>query len=114
MANKEEKQINPWDLLRADVKMYQADCLLSIGFDTQCQRCTKNVFDSIINMINQRAKQAGSGAPERKTGKWIITARNGVLCSECKSGTRKMPMLFGNPLYKYCPFCGAKIEGVEK
>lgn len=70
MANNEEKQINPWDLLRADVKMYQADCLLSIGFDTQCQRCTKNVFESIINMIDQRAKQAGSGAPERKTGKW--------------------------------------------
>ena len=70
MANKEEKQINPWDLLRADVKMYQADCLLSIGFDTQCQQCTKNVFASIINMINKYAKQAGSGAPERKTGKW--------------------------------------------
>lgn len=51
---------------------------------------------------------------ERKTGKWIITARNGVLCSECKSGTRRMPMLFGNPLYKYCPFCGAKMEGVEE
>lgn len=51
---------------------------------------------------------------ERKTGKWIVTARNGVLCSECKSGTRRMPMLFGNPLYKYCPFCGAKMEGVEE
>lgn len=49
---------------------------------------------------------------ERKTGKWIVTSRNGVMCSECKSGTRKMPMLFGNPLYKYCPFCGAKMEGV--
>ena len=48
---------------------------------------------------------------KRKTGKWIITARNGTLCSECKSGLRKMPMLFGNPLFKYCPFCGLKIEG---
>lgn len=47
---------------------------------------------------------------ERKTGHWIITARNGVLCSECKSGTRRMPMLFGKPLYKYCPFCGLKME----
>ena len=52
----------------------------------------------------------GTPYEERKTGKWIITKRNGVLCSECKSGTRKMPMLFGNPLYKYCPFCGIKME----
>ena len=51
---------------------------------------------------------------EHKTGKWIKTARNGVLCSECKSGTRRMPMLLGNPLYKYCPFCGVKMEGVEE
>lgn len=51
---------------------------------------------------------------ERKTGKWIVTSRNGILCSECKSGTRKMPMLLGNPLYKFCPFCGAKVEGVEE
>lgn len=50
---------------------------------------------------------------KRKTGKWIITARNGALCSECKSGTRRMPMLFGNPLYKYCPLCGTKMDGAE-
>ena len=52
----------------------------------------------------------GKPYEERKTGKWIITARNGVLCSECKSGTRRMPMLFGRPMYKYCPFCGVKME----
>ena len=75
MANKEEKQINPWDLLRADVKMYQADCLFSVGFYTQCQRCTKNVFASIINMIDTYAKQAGSGAPERKMGKWNVITK---------------------------------------
>lgn len=50
---------------------------------------------------------------ESKTGRWIITARNGVLCSKCKSGTRKMPTLFGNPMYKYCPFCGIKMEGKD-
>ena len=107
MANKEEKQINPWDLLRADVKRYQADCLMSVGNDIQCQRCTKNEFASILGMIDQYAKQAGSGEPERKTGKWIITARNGVLCSECK----RKPIC-GN-LTVYCPHCGVKMEAGE-
>lgn len=76
MANKEEKQINPWDLLRADVKMYQADCMMmSIGADEQCRRCIKNVFDSILGMIDRYAKQAGSGAPERKTGGWNVITK---------------------------------------
>lgn len=63
--------------------------------------------------VREAIDMAIEALQERKTGKWIITARNGILCSECKSGTRKMPMLFGNPLYKYCPFCGAKMKGVE-
>lgn len=63
--------------------------------------------------ICEAVEMAIEALQERQTGKWVITARNGVLCSECKSGTRKMPMLFGNPLYKFCPFCGAKMEGSE-
>ena len=116
MANKEEKQINPWDLLRADVKMYQADCLLSIGFDTQCQRCTKNVFASIINMIDKYAKQAGSGAPERKTDKWINTGIIGnpvrmgrwPKCLEIVSYDAETGISFDD--YKFCPFCGQPKE----
>ena len=126
MANKEEKQINPWDLLRADVKMYQADCLLSIGFNTQCQRCTKTVFDSIINMINKYAKQSGSGAPERKTGKWVreyqgkktpVMDKNGKVkescfCSECGD------WLTASDEYDcrgyYCPNCGAKMAAADE
>lgn len=103
MANKEEKQINPWDLLLADVKMYQADCLLSVGFDTQCQQCTKNEFASIINMINKYAKQAGSGAPERKTGKWIFDGCKDI-CSAC--GASRENQLWD----EYCGRCGVKME----
>ena len=70
--------------------------------------------DGTDREIVYRCVELAPTIEERKTGKWIITARNGVLCSECKSGTRRMPMLFGNPLFKYCPFCGVKMEGVEE
>lgn len=47
-------------------------------------------------------------------GKWIPTARNGILCSECKSGLRRMPVLCGRPLFKFCPFCGVKMEAADE
>ena len=76
--------------------------------------CADVVDASYTDCVKVEAiRTAFKALKERKTGKWIITARNGVLCSECKSGTRKMPMLFGNPLYKYCPFCGIKMEGKD-
>lgn len=78
------------------------------------ERMDSEVLFVEVSDISREAVEAGIEAlQERKAGKWIITARNGVLCSECKSGTRKMPMLFGNPLYKYCPFCGIKMEGKD-
>ena len=74
----------------------------------------ETVEGTTIDELEEALKMAIEALQERKTGKWVITARNGVLCSECKSGTRKMPMLFGNPLYKYCQFCGAKMEGYDE
>lgn len=61
--------------------------------------------------------------PERKTGKWkhgrviaretigdCITAifYDGWTCSECGCLVEKER----EPLYKYCPKCGAKMEGI--
>ena len=80
----------------------------------QMSDCTPYRNEIVKQCIGAVQKLKVHDPKKRKTGKWIITARNGVLCSECKSGTRKMPMLLGNPLYKFCPFCGAKIEGVEE
>ena len=114
------RKITPLDLLKRDVKLYRADCMMSVGNDKKCRPCTASFFESILGMIDRIAlqeaiaRQEAIALQERKTGKWIITARNGVLCSECKSGTRRMPMLLGNPLYKYCPLCGVKMEGVEE
>ena len=44
---------------------------------------------------------------ERKTGRWII-GNYGFICSLCGTEERK------NHFPKYCPECGAKMEGAEK
>ena len=62
--------------------------------------------------IYEQGKRDGND--EHKTGKWIITKRNGILCGVCHSGFRRMPTLDGKPIFRYCPFCGAKMEGAEK
>ena len=56
---------------------------------------------------------------ERKSGKWekvkwIHCKGSGFLCSECNSGVKNQPVLCGKPMFIYCPFCGAKMEGGNK
>lgn len=65
--------------------------------------------------------QIQSKQPERKKGRWIIRDNPGtgwyrVTCSECgEDVTSTIPMIgfFPNakPLWDYCPWCGAKMEG---
>ena len=42
--------------------------------------------------------------PERKTGRWIDAVDNGWRCTACG-----MRQTYGKP--RYCPACGAKMEG---
>lgn len=62
--------------------------------------------------IYEQGKRDGND--EHKTGKWIITKRNGILCGVCHSGFRRMPTLDGKPIFRYCPFCGAKMKGAAE
>lgn len=52
---------------------------------------------------------------ERPQGEWIFDDRSGqFICSKCEGGVN-MPTLMGEPLYKWCPWCGADMrEGDEK
>ena len=78
-----------------------------------------------INLELDGLKHIPSVTPqEPKTGHWIThhegmtlltgeTATGGVVCSECGYKTHnKAHVLIGCP-YKYCPDCGAKMEGEE-
>lgn len=52
----------------------------------------------------------------RPTGEWIrLDAHKGMedfKCSVCRSEAY-VPTYMGNPMYAYCPNCGAKMKGGE-
>lgn len=49
--------------------------------------------------------------PKQKTGKWIAgqTIGDGFTCGECNTHYHMYPMF-----YKFCPICGAKMEGESR
>ena len=50
-----------------------------------------------------------------KTGKWLYKSGMGWgetwICSEC--GEKTTSTVMGKPRYKFCPMCGARMEGTE-
>ena len=63
----------------------------------------------------ERIKQLPSVQPERKTGHWVYRpewSKYGDVwsCSEC--GEKTSQSVMGEPRFKYCPMCGAKMESV--
>ena len=62
---------------------------------------------------NEVISKLPSAQPE--TGKWISADAifGGVpfYCSECGENTRATVM--GKPRWKFCPMCGAKMEGAD-
>ena len=55
--------------------------------------------------------------PERKTGHWVYRPEWSKYsdvwsCSEC--GEKTSQSVMGEPRFKYCPMCDAKMEGGEQ
>ena len=51
---------------------------------------------------------------ERPQGEWKYDTRSGqFICSKCEGGVN-MPTLMGEPLYKWCPWCGADMRRSEE
>jgi len=71
-------------------------------------KTTSEEYDRIFDIVGSMP------TIEERKGKWILTKRNGILCGVCHSGLRRMPTLGGRPMFIYCPFCGAKMEGSEE
>ena len=56
---------------------------------------------------------------ERRRGEWMDThlVCYGVAvfqCSECKTDINEMPTYYGEPVYKFCPYCGADMRADRK
>ena len=74
------------------------DILTRFGYDTPQELATEAM--SIIP------------SAERK-GEWIESDTDGFICSACGSGYRNQPTCMGNPMFEYCPVCGARMKGAE-
>ena len=113
------RKITPLDLLKRDVKLYRADCMMSVGNDKKCRPCTAAFFESILGMIDRIALQEAIARQKRKKGKWIGEFKEVTIdengnttgschCSECGE------WLTGSDEYptrgRYCPNCGSKME----
>ena len=76
------------------------DILTRFGYDTPQELATEAM--SIIP------------SAERK-GEWIDTHKvycgsTVFACSECKSEIDEIPTYYNDPMYKWCPYCGAKMS----
>ena len=72
---------------------------------------------SDLKMIIKDFKNLPSIQPERKTGHWVYRpewSKYGDVwsCSEC--GEKTSQSVMGEPRFKYCPMCDAKMEGGEQ
>lgn len=62
------------------------------------------------------------GAEEYPTGSWVVVddpnkticCGTDFQCTNCKNVVDDLPTCMSEPLFKYCPFCGAYIRGDNK
>lgn len=66
---------------------------------------------SELNRLEGYIMRLPSAQPERKKGKWISSDDfdEYYSCSECRKGETQF-----DGLYRYCPWCGARMDEVEK
>ena len=81
----------------------QQDCTECEDYDSETKSCPK--YCDVIRRTLEEAKQ-------ERTGKWLPDNRPGGgfwVCSCCKFPSEAFA---ANKLYKYCPVCGTRMEGV--
>jgi len=65
--------------------------------------------NELVNFLKSRP----SAQPERKKGKWIWKTGDMYKCSECETETH-VDECFEEPIYNYCPYCNAVMDGYER
>ena len=58
-------------------------------------------------------KTAIDSEPKREIGHWEKDWTDSHVCSKCGEAVHPMPTCLGIPLFRYCPWCGAKMEDEE-
>lgn len=85
------------------MRLIDADAIRYIDLNADMPNSNIHVWVTFLDWIKRMPT-----VEERKTGKWIASDDfdEWYWCSECRKG---LTMFDGT--YKYCPNCGAKMEG---
>lgn len=84
--------------------------MYSVAFveDTDMQKWDSGCWIR-YKLFEQVLREQPTIEPERKTGKWIKLDMHHK-CTACGQECY-VPTCMGEPMYTYCPNCGARMEG---
>ena len=58
-------------------------------------------------------RQLEADLADRPQGEWFKDDEGTFICSACGSGYKDQPTIMGNPMFEWCPICGAKMKGAD-
>lgn len=61
-----------------------------------------------------RLESLPAAQPQRMRGRWIKSDTDGFVCSVCRNGYKMQPTIMGEPMFEFCPCCGAYMRGGEQ
>lgn len=83
--------------------IYKEDVIKMAWLDNECEVVT---LSDIENMEPVDAAEVVHGRWERIDKRYVEMFKCSICRSECY-----VPTCMGEPMYDYCPYCGAKMDG---
>lgn len=83
------------------------ECINSITVSDPFITGVKSGYESAVHFVEQAPT-----VEERKHGHWIEHPEHPI--GDCSVCGERVPIYSGSKKYKNCPYCGAKMDGVEK
>ena len=73
---------------------------------------TANAFvvKDYVQRVLRKLRDLPSAQPQRMRGRWIKSDADGFVCSVCRNGYKMQPTIMGEPMFEFCPCCGADMR----
>lgn len=79
--------------------------------DEPCVSCKHRYANMFFPMELVKEKEKVEATKcDRRIGQWERTPHNWYKCTACGEEVHVMPTCLGDPLFKYCPWCGADLQ----